>query len=536
MKTNPRVSKFMLDYAFIDGRKLDFEKYEAFKLPYEVDERQVLLTAGRQVGKTVYLAGKLAVKSVLKKGSRALYVAPLESQTKTFSKTKLQKIIDDTKQLKAAYTGKGTQNDVFFKQNILGSYIELTYASVTGMDPVRVRGKSADDLFIDEAQDIDYDILPAIQEVTTSAEDPTVTYAGTAKSLDNTTGVIWDLSTKLERMVYCKHCGHWNILDRRNISKEGLVCNRMKCRRPISVRDAKWMITGDKHATYQAFRIPQICLPMHTESKSHWNSVWNKYVDYPPEIFNQEILGIPSGAGDRLLNLEKLKALCTGGRMTVYPDEGFFQKYHGLFMGIDWTGDGVLLKSRTVATVIGHRKDGKLELVWGKIFPPGSVNEQPKELIKIANLFRCSVVGADAGMGMMQNGEITQALGISRFRAIQYIAGNTPFTFDFENNTIKLNKTQAIDTVMMLFLKKFKPKNFGGSARNYSGHGVLEIVFPEYDDMRLFIQDILAEFEQETAKHTKIWTHSNMKPDDTLHAIVFGFYAYMHHRNTVSFY
>lgn len=527
MNTDQRVSDFIDKQVCIDGVKMDFEQYDAFRLPYEVDERKMLVTAGRQVGKTVFLAAKIATKSLIRHPNRSLYVAPLESQTKSFSKTKLQKVIDDTKPLKALFTGRDAQNDVFFKKNILGSYVELTYASITGMDPIRVRGKSADDLYIDEAQDIDYDILPAIEEVTTSSKDPVITYAGTAKSIENTTGVIWDKSTKMERMIHCKHCNKWNILDYRNISKEGLVCNNMNCRRPIYVRDAEWMMTGDKDATYVAFRVPQICLPFHNTEKK-WKEVWIKYQDYSPDKFNQEVLGIPSGAAERFLTLERMKELCTGGKMTYTPSKEWMSGYHGFFMGIDWTGDGVLIKSRTAAVVIGHRKDGKMEMVWGKIFPPGNTNTQAAELVKTAQLFQCAVVGADAGMGMIQNADMMEALGYNRFRQIQYVASNDGFSYEIERNMIRLGKTQAIDTIMSMLVGKFSPKLNGGRRLNF--------IMPEYDDVRFFVSDILAEFEQETNQGKKIWTHSSMKPDDTLHAIVFGMYAYMHHRNMVSFY
>ncbi len=288
------------------------------------------------------------------------------------------------------------------------------------------------------------------------------------------------------------------------------------------------MSTGPSDASYVAFRIPQIALPFHN-SPGKWEQVWAKYIEYLPEKFNQEVLGIPSGAAQRFLNLDVLKAMCTGGKMTHTPTKEWMNNYHGFFMGIDWTGDGVLIKSRTVAVVMGHRKDGKIEMVWGRIFPPGAANTQADELINIANLFQCSVVGADAGMGMIQNADMMQSLGFNRFRQIMYIAGEKKFDFDFERNMIHLNKTQAIDTIMGMFVKKFRPKQL-------SGGRVLEFIFPEYDDSRMFLDDILAEYEEETSQGKKRWTHSPLKPDDTLHAIVFGIYAYMHHRAMVTFY
>jgi len=529
LKTDKRIAKFIEDRVYVDNMKLDLKAYAAFKLPYELNENKTMLLAGRQVGKTVYLGTKLAVKSLLKHPNRALYVAPLESHTKSFSKTKLQNVIDSTPELKAIFTGKGTQSDVFFKKNILGDFIELTYASMGAEDPVRVRGKSADDLYIDEAQDVDYDVLPAIEEVTTSAKAPVITYAGTAKSKDNTTGVIWDNSNMMERIIKCTYCKKYNIIDRRNISKKGLVCNKTNCRKPLYVEHGVWAQTGSADAIYKAFRIPQVVLPYHnTEDK--WKEIWSKYMQYTETKFNQEVLGIPAGSADRFLTIEKLKKKCTGGRMRVTCDPEWRKNYHAMFMGIDWTGNGVLMKSRTVALIIGHRKDGVFEMVWGKIFPPGGVNEQPKELINMAQLFQCQMVGADAGMGMIQNKDIMDALGTNRFKSIQYVgtAGN-PFKFLPENNTINLHKTKAIDTIMGIFVDKFMP-------RVLTKGRTLNFIFPDFDDCRNFLEDILAEHEEETRSGNKIWTHDPMKPDDTLHAIVFAMYAYMHYKQAVSFY
>jgi len=528
LRVDTAISTFIDKRLYVGGDKLDLKDYDAFRLPYDIDERDVMITAGRQVGKTVYLAAKLATRSVFKHPSRALYVSPLESQAKTFSKTKLKPIIDSTKELKAAFRGKDTQDDVFFKRNSLGGYIELTYASITGSDPVRVRGKSADDLYLDEAQDIVYDIIPVIKEVTTSSKDPTVTYAGTAKSLENTTGVIWELSNKLERVIKCTHCGHWNIINRDNISKAGLVCNKPSCRKRIYVENAQWVITGDPHAEYVGFRIPQPVLPFHNQ-ESKWSEVWKKYVTTSPETFNQEVLGIPSGAADRFLTLDMLKELCTNKNFVYAPTTEWRKNYHSLFMGIDWTGDGVLNKSRTVAVIIGHRRDGRFELVWAQIFPPGNTNHQAEELIKIATLFQCQIVGADAGMGMVQNADMMAALGANRFRQILYSGAKKPFDYDINANRIILNRTAAIDTIMMMFAKKFRPQAITGGK-------IMEFLFPTFNESRPFFEDILAEFTQETSTGYKIWTHANTKPDDTLHAIVFGMYAYMHFRGFPTFY
>jgi hypothetical protein len=52
MRLDKRISFFIEKWVRMDGNNLDFNAYDAFRLPYEADERKMLLTAGRQVGKT----------------------------------------------------------------------------------------------------------------------------------------------------------------------------------------------------------------------------------------------------------------------------------------------------------------------------------------------------------------------------------------------------------------------------------------------------------------------------------------------------
>jgi len=535
---DPRISKFIADNIFVEGKKIDFSLYEPMKFVYDLNPPELVIIAGRQIGKSVYLASKAGTKSVIIPHNRILYVSPLEAQAKTWSKTKLGPIIKDSPFLNRFFAKSG--NNVFYKENSLGSYIELTYASLASDDPARVRGKSADDLFIDETQDIVPDALPVIKETITSSLRPTVTYAGTAKSSENLTGILWNEATKIERVYKCRACNKSNIITRKNIGKNGLIC--AFCGKPIYQEDSKFAITEvNSKSRYVSVRLPQVIMPIH-QTKQKWVDVYQKFEEYSPDKFNQEVLGIPTGSGKRFLTMEELKRLCLPGkRLLKQVDNETKLLYRNIFIGIDWSGEGVVEdKSRTAYLVIGQKKDGDLEVIGGDILPPGDPNGTLEKIKQACYLYRVDYIFADAGMGAYQNAILTREFGPNRVLPIRYIGtSGKPFKFDPEANILNIHRTQAIDTVMGVLKQDIV---YPLLKRTYNPNAVkqtktLKIFWPRFEDSLPFFQDILAEFSQQTKAGNKIWTHSPSAPDDSLHSLVFGFFGYVFKLNgQVAFY
>jgi DNA-directed RNA polymerase subunit RPC12/RpoP len=535
---DPRISKFITDSVFVEGKHIDFSLYEPMKTVYDLNPPELLVLAGRQIGKSVYLASKSSTKSVIIPHNRILYVSPLESQAKTWSKTKLGPIINDSPRISRFFKRSG--NNVFYKENSLGSYIELTYASLASAEPARVRGKSADDLYIDETQDIVPDALPVIKETITSSLRPTVTYAGTAKSSENLTGILWKNANRIERVYKCTGCGKYNIIEYNNIGKTGLICS--KCGKILEQHNSKFVVvaTNDKNRLV-AVRLPQVIMPIH-QTENKWADVLNKYNSYSPEKFEQEVLGIPSGSGSRFLSLEDLKELCLPGkRLLPMATNETTMLYRNIFMGIDWSGEGTEDKSRTSYLIFGQKKTtGDVEVIGGGIIPPGNPDGTLEEIEKVANLFRVKFFGADAGMGAYQNAILQRKFGPNRFLQVRYIASQkNPFTYDPRVNILNIDKTAAIDTVMGILKQDiYYPllKKVAVPVMTNKEH-IFKILWPQFEDSFPFFKDILAEFSQKGSSSRKIWTHSPDTPDDSLHAIVFGLFAYTYFMNgQVSFY
>jgi hypothetical protein len=52
------------------------------------------------------------------------------------------------------------------------------------------------------------------------------------------------------------------------------------------------------------------------------------------------------------------------------------------------------------------------------------------------------------------------------------------------------------------------------------------VEFGPEDQMKMAMEDILNEYEEVTQHGKKVWRHSPQKPDDCLHAGLFGWVAY----------
>jgi len=296
---------------------------------------------------------------------------------------------------------------------------------------------------------------------------------------------------------------------------------------------SKFAITDKKNnSDYVAVRLPQVIMPIH-QTPVKWKEIFTKYTEYSPDKFNQEVLGMPTGAGARFLTMEDLRKTCKEGRNFSRGWEPEFQaKYRGrIFMGIDWSGEGLNGdKSTTVVTIMGHRADGDIDVLYGEIIPPGDPNATLEKIKKLAYGFRVMAISADAGMGSYQNAILLREFGVNKMLQIRYVASQqNPFkVYNAQANIVNIDKTSAIDTIMGIFKQDFtykplKPTITGSTDDRHK----LRIWWPRYEESVPFFKHILSEFTQESSGNRKIWTHSPDSPDDALHSIVFGFFGYV---------
>ena len=131
-----------------------------------------------------------------------------------------------------------------------------------------------------------------------------------------------------------------------------------------------------------------------------------------------------------------------------------------------------------------------------------------KELDRIKNIlafYQPEMICCDAGEGNLHTEELRRLTGwTNRIQKICYGSGNAAIKWNPEGYFYNVNRTRAIDSLMMAILRK----EFIFSSNK-------EAMAPAFDQ-------ILAEFVTTTHLGRKVWRHSPSDPDDALHAMIFG--------------
>ena len=490
---------------YIDGKPVSFSDYPYQRAIYDVAAPRLLIMSGRQVGKSSVAANFMVSECLSRPFFKTLYVTPIQSQASKFSVTRLSKIIQHSPLVRKYFMGQ--TDNIFTKVLANGSEILLAYAKD---DPDRVRGISSDRIFLDEVQDMSLPvILPVIKETSANSLFAYETFAGTPKSLENGIEWLWSKSTQAEWLVPCSGCKKYNICSTTKvIGKKGPIC--IKCGKRLNVREGFWHemspLEKGEHPRkkIKGFRIPQLILPLNSENLDRWERILEKYESYGETEFKNEVLGVSDSIGTRLITKEELVALCQDYTVN-YPPKPQDLKYQHIVGGVDWSGGGELGASRTVVWVWGIKPNGVLRTLYFKIFPGRNQIDDVNETADIFNSYRCQLVCGDAGVGAVANSVLKKKLGAHRVYQVQYSSVSKQVKFNGVDKWL-IDKTTFIDNFMLLLKRK-------------------GVEFPSYSQMAQPIEDILNEYEEVTKTGQRVWRHSPELPDDSLHAMVFGYIA-----------
>lgn len=420
-----------------EGKKLDFEEFFFWPVLWQlerslkrVDINRVIL-AGRQVGKSSFMAFDPMIES-LSSNFRALYVAPQESQAKTYSVTRLGNMLKSPNITKLLYSRNSplisalekearppVKNDVYQKMFINGSYINISFAAD---DPSRIRGFSADSLLFDESSLMALsEIEPIVSFSLRSSRDPRSIICGTPLAQDELSA-LYEQSMQITYTVPCS-CGNWQELDNLDIidiKRRALICP--KCGKILDTRLGKFHI-NNKKSDIIGMRINMLMLPSLMDPECLTWQLIKKTLSSPitsEDQKKQELLGISSGEGDRLISDVDLDAL---PRIESQPgtlqDSLEYIPYQapGLIMGIDWGGGTIdegthksFLKSHTSVTLTAVKTNpqgDRLEqhILFNKLYPledPNRTLEDIKQIIlKVSH--KLLAICSDAGGGNFVN-------------------------------------------------------------------------------------------------------------------------------------
>lgn len=533
MENNPLSSKLLslrksqLAKAVLQlkGKPLDLEQYKPFEMIYDTSPPESIIKAGRQIGKSVSLGGMTITESIIRNYFNTLYIAPLSSQTSRFSTAYLDPFLYSPI-VRKHFVNASDKKNVFEKSLNNGSRIYLSYAE-TEQDADRVRGASADQLFMDEIQDISQEAIPILRETLSASEFAFMRYTGTAKTENNTLEINWRRSNMLEWVVKCDSCGKHTIPNDFEAclkimqNPEGPGC--IHCGAILNMSKGAWIAAKPHIKDFYGFHLPQFTMPARCVPKK-WKEIRAKAFGteggrgYSTAKLANEVFGLASGVGGRILSMKEAMACCNPARTTF--DESFPHDERGIVctvLGVDWSVSGSH-KSYTVITVLGYDFAGKCYVLFSERLNGIDILEQVKRVEYLYAKFKCTMLGSDRGVGVLQGQLMKQDLGDDRVNMINYVAAKTQLRWDKDGQFFAADRTMNIDTTVI---------------RAKMGRDRFET--PSWTLMSEFWQDALNVFEEETLAGRRVYRKDEDLTDDWLHSITFANIAYMIVRGDFSY-
>lgn len=496
----------------LKGRRLDLTEYKPFELIYDISPDMLTACCGRQIGKSVSLAASITANSIIRPYFSTLFVSPLSQQTSRFSTQYLEPFLASPI-VRKHFIDASSKRNVFSRTLNNGSAITLGYAETEG-DADRIRGVAADMFLYDEVQDASLEAIPVLSETLSASDHGFRRFTGTAKGESNTLTVLFNSSNMMEWVAKCPKCNRYTIPNDFDscykiltMNPEGPAC--VHCGGVLDMRTGQWLAAKPDIKHHIGVHIPQFCIPARASAKK-WPSLVQKAHGYDKNKLANEVFGIPVGAGGRPLSMQEVKACCNPSVLSF--DKGFPEDSRGILytvLGVDWSCTGSS-KSYTVVTVQGFNSLGKAFLLYAERMDGIDILEQVRKVENIYYQFKCSMIGSDRGVGVLQGQIMKRDLGLDRVNMINYVAAKSALRYDRDEDFFAADRTRAIDTVVV----KIK-----------LGMGKIEM--PCWGIMEFFLKDALALFEEETISGRRVYRKDEDKTDDFVHSIVFGTIANM---------
>jgi hypothetical protein len=500
----------------LKGKPLNLEDYKPFKVIYDINPSKLTLMAGRQIGKSVSLSAMLTVNSVLRPHFVSLFISPLAQQTSRFSAAYLDAFFESPI-IKKHYIDAASKKNVFEKTLNTGARIILGYAQ-TEQDADRIRGVASDMNLYDECQDISLEAIPILSETMGASEYAYTRHTGTAKTENNSLTRLFKGGNQLEWVVKCPACAKYSIpIDFDNCMKI-LTANPigpgcMYCGALLDMKLGSWVAAKPTEKDHFSFHLPQIIFPARNKPKK-WKELVSKVTaesgGYSAQKISNEVFGVPSGIGGRILSIREAMACCDPEKREW--DKAFPMDKRNIYMttlGVDWSVSGST-SSYTIISVLGYDYNGKCYLLYSQKLDGIDILEQVARVEQLYDKFQCSMIGSDRGVGVLQGQMMKQHLGEDKVAMVNYVSAKAPLRWDKQGLYYAADRTMNIDTVIV------KAK---------MGRSRFET--PCWDLTGDFWDDALNVFEEESLAGKRLYRKDPDVTDDWLHSVVFGNIAAM---------
>lgn len=481
---------------------------------------ETTLITGRQVGKSSTLIIRNKIVSDIIPNYGTLYVAPHPTHLKTY--------VNRYKKMEGWYrfpstNGKLRQN-LGLKEGSNGSVSEMVHALD---DATPLRGKSCDEVDIDEYQNFEPSHEYEIRQVMRASAWKVQLRTGTALTVDNPLNLKYEAGSQGRWVIRC-NSGHYTNMGRADhvlkcIRPDGMYC--VECRNKGVLSKIDPMSGFYDHAYpdraddgHVSIHAPQLIVPAYVNDRSEWLTIYTDFLDYPEDKFLQEVAGIATEMASREITKNDLIAICDEdcGDFAYRRTLAQMNHYRWIVSGCDWGGSdhNVATKTKqsyTYHCILGMTANGRIDILHFRQHS-GLDYETIAELIAIDHkAFRGQALASDFGVGQAYNMLIRKHIPATRHFVFNYTAPNTAAlatpAHDHMFNQFSLNKTEAITTLYMA-IKAARIRGFKWAESE--------------PHLMQFLNLARVPVDKEYGAMFKYIRHGT-QPDDALHACAFAY-------------
>ena len=482
--------------------------------------QDLTMMTGRQVGKSTSLIVRNRILSDIISDYSTLYVAPHPMHLSTF--------VNRFKKMKEFMRYSVTDRKYRQNQKLLeepnGAFTEMVHALD---EATALRGKSADEVQIDEYQSFNPDHEFEIKQVLRASDFKNRIRTGTALGLDNPLTLRYDEGSQGRWIVSCPMGHYVNMGEPREVLRS-ILPNGMYC---PHCRNKGRMVRVDPLSGFydHAFPLrleegtislhaPQLIVPAYVNDPAEWLVIYEDFKSYPEPRFLQEVVGIPTESAAREITRADLMSICTPefGDLATRMERARSGYYKWVISGCDWGGAdhqeaSKIKQSYTYHCILGMTHSGRVDILYFKQHAGMAYEEIAAKICNDHKAFRGQALASDFGVGQAYNMLIRKHIPADRHFVLGYVGPNTaPFKkpeHDHMYNQFSLNKTESIST-LYLAIKSARMRCFEW---NEASSALLE-----------FLNLARVPVDRENSSLFKYIRHGT-QPDDALHACNFAY-------------
>lgn len=476
----------------LDGVKFSLADRPHLWAVYDCAAKNMVLRASRQCEKSTYFVNRILHHAITYPGIRILFVSPRDEQNELFSRDRLQRTIVDSPLIRERLwpqgSGKMPINNIAFKNQ------SRVYFRSVFHDANRTRGITADELLVDEFQDVAPGELAVIQETMSHSDKAWTALVGTPKLVDNPLETMFTRSTANEWRVTCDDCQHLVLLDETAIGEMSFICS--KCSKSIDPRKGRWVPRNPAATLIQGFWINHLMLCW-----LNIHDVLSRRASYDSIRFRNEVLGLPVVLGDHMVTRSELDACCGEQPMASSLEEVPAFAWNRLVAAIDWGGGTASATALVIGFLTPH--DMHFHICLFRRWLPGvDPLVVRSEVAQVCNQFRVHLIAADGGgNGSVYNRLLVDALSrpVPTYAIHYSIADQEPTKNGFLVQWT-IGRTRSISTLLTKI--KLRQIHFPRSADCGSQLDEFAGLLAEHDDYN----------------HSIKFTHTPGQFDDSVHA------------------